>query len=58
MNKQERKQALIAIKLDSIALKINEINEIFQTDSTISVKLFKEHQQEILKKFFKEEAAE
>jgi hypothetical protein len=56
MIEQERKQAHIAIKLDSIALRINEINEILQTDSTISLKQFNEHQQKILAKFFKEAA--
>ena len=56
MNSIERKQAHIAIKLDSIALRLNEINEIFQTDPTISFVQFKEHQQKILTKFFKDEA--
>lgn len=56
MNSNERKQAHIAIKLDSIALRLNEINEIFQTDPTISFVQFKEHQQKILTKFFKETA--
>ena len=56
MNSIERKQAHIAIKLDSIALRLNEINEIFETDPTISFVQFKEHQQKILTKFFKDEA--
>ena len=56
MNSNERKQAHIAIKLDSIALRLNEINEIFETDPTISFVQFKEHQQKILTKFFKDEA--
>jgi hypothetical protein len=56
MNSIERKQAHIAIKLDSIALRLNEITEIFQTDPNIPFVLFKEHQQKILTKFFKEAA--
>ena len=56
MNSNERKQAHIAIKLDSIALRLNEINEIFETDPSISFVQFKEHQQKILTKFFKDEA--
>ena len=56
MNSNERKQAHIAIKLDSIALRLNEINEIFETDPSISFVQFKEHQQKILTKFFKDDA--